>query len=124
MIVNNNDLKTKLKYLGYGISKSALTINVHVIYFNTIDDKVYAFTYNKINNIGIYIGDTDKKFSAVVSYDLFSKLINSCDGDIKLTISSKSLNITANNLQCKVPVMDIKSSLKVQKHIILWNHKK
>lgn len=107
MIVNNDELKTKLKYLGFGISKSSLTINTHVISFSTINNKVYAFTYNKINNIGIYIGDTTEDFKAMVSYDLFTKLINSCDGDIELTITTKCINIKATNLKCKVPIINM-----------------
>lgn len=107
MIINNEILKEKVKYLGLAISKDNTALqNTKMIRFSSSGNSVYAYTFDGTNNIKVYIGDCDDNFYAIVDYNIFNNFIKSCEGDITLETTDKSLNIKASNVKCKIPIFN------------------
>jgi len=104
MIVNNEDFKKKLGYLGMAISKNvASKQSEKMVKFDCIDGIVYAYTSDGVNNIRVEIGPSDKDFYAVVDYATIATFVKSCEGDITLVTTDKFLQIKSSNVKCKIP---------------------
>ena len=104
MVINCEEFKKKLAYLGMGTSISTTgKLNEQSILFDTIDGIVYGFTDNHINNIKIEIGPTDKEFYTIVDYTLLYNFIKSCKGNITLETTNNFLQIKSDNVKCKLP---------------------
>ena len=106
MIINDKDLKEKLKYLSFGISKNNTDPSRYkAIRFETVNGVVYGYTNNGINNIKVEISSNVKKdFSAIIDYAQFSSFIKSCEGDITLETSGKFMSIKTDIVKVKLPV--------------------
>lgn len=106
MVINSDTLKTKLDYLGMAISKDATALfKYKVILFKSINGELFAFTNDGINNIKVNIGPISETVnSALIEYQSFANFIKTCDGDITLTFSDKSINIKTSTVKCKLPL--------------------
>lgn len=104
MVVNNDELKKKLNYLGMAVSKNVASKQTEkMIRFESDGNIVYGYTYDGINNIRVEIGQSNEDFYAIVDYALFSNFIKSCEGDITLETKNKFLYIKSSNVKCKLP---------------------
>lgn len=104
MVLNNELLRKKISYLGMSVSKNiACKQSERMILFESVNDIVFAYTSDGVNNIRVEIGPATTDFYAIVDYSTFSNFIKSCDGDITLEAKSKFLYIKASNVKCKIP---------------------
>ena len=107
MKIEANTLKTKLNYLGLGITNKITTKQIEkllLIEKDSKSDKVYGYTYDGINNVKVELGTTDEDdFYALVEFSSFYSFIKSCDGDISLETTDKFIQIKASNVKCKLP---------------------
>lgn len=104
MVINSDELKKKINYLGMSISKNVASKQTEkMIRFESDGNIVYGYTYNGINNIRVEIGTSTDDFYAIVDYTLFSNFIKSCEGDITLEPKNKFLHIKSSNVKCKLP---------------------
>lgn len=105
MKIESDVLKEKLKYINFGISKNNTDAYRHrAIRFSTVNDTVYAYSFDAINNVKVEIGTTDKDFSATIDYATFANFIKSCEGEITLSTSAKSMNVQTSVLKAKLPI--------------------
>lgn len=104
IVVNNEDLRKKIGYLGMAVSKNvASKQSEKMIKFDCVDGVIYAYTSDGVNNIRVEIGTSDKDFYAIVDHATFSTFIKSCDGDITLDTKDKFMHIKSSNVKCKIP---------------------
>lgn len=114
MVIDDKILKNKLNFLKFGISKNATDdAKFKSIKFSTIDNVVYAYSFDGINNVKVELGPTTKKFEAIIDYTDFTNFIKYCEGDITLEASGKSLSIKTDLVKTKLPVYNSVASASV-----------
>ena len=107
IVVNREDLNKGLQWLGLSVSKdTTATMSRRVLKLTCDGSSLYGYTYDGENNIRIKFCDCADSFDVYIDYFNFTNFIKCCEGDVKLNVTDKALEIKSSNVKCKVPLYD------------------
>ena len=113
MVVKSDELKTKLSLLGLAVAKEATaSYKYKVIIFSSTGTDLYAYTYDGINNIKMFIGQVNSDVFAIIDYVTFTSFIKSCEGDITLDFKESFVHIKTATSKCKLSLINTVTSDK------------